>query len=291
MLFNRDMKHILSFLFFIFSLTVSAQTLYQPYDRQQVEKLLREAESMPRNTNWMMHFARKFYGTPYVGGTLDRDSAERLVVNLRELDCTTYVETVLALAICAKNGEKSFDDYCKHLTDVRYIDGKIDYVHRQHYFSIWIEDNLKQGLIKNVPQNSPPFSATQKLHGITYMTHHVSAYHMLSAHSEWLPGISKMEKSMEGKVYPYIPKTALRPSATNNKLLRNCIQDGDIIAILTTKKGLDTTHIGIASWHKDGLHLINASSVYKKVHDDPTLFYNYLMKNNSSIGIRVVRIK
>ena len=72
---------------------------------------------------------------------------------------------------------------------------------------------------------------------------------------------------------------------------RNAIHDGDIIAIITNKKGLDTTHIGIASWHKDGLHLLNASSIHKKVIDEPMTLYTYMHKHPVQIGIRVCRVQ
>lgn len=283
------MKQILLSLFLaISSVCAAAQDIVcQQSDRQKIETLLKDASKMPASTNWMMHFARQFFDVPYVGGTLDKDKEERLIVNLRELDCTTYVETVLALAMCARNGETTFNDYCHHLCDVRYIDGKVAYVNRQHYFTVWIEDNISQGIVSRVEDKSA-FTATQTLH-VDYMTTHVSSYKMLSAHKEWLPGIRKMEQQMKGRKYKYIPKSALKPTAQNNSKLRKIIKDGDIIAILTSKKGLDTTHIGIASWHKDGLHLINASSIHKKVVDEPMTFYDYMQRHPSQIGIRVVR--
>ena len=80
---------------------------------------------------------------------------------------------------------------------------------------------------------------------------------MLKAHPEWKSGIRKLEQSVNGKRYRYVPKGKI----ANTAVFRNAIHDGDIIAIITNKKGLDTTHIGIASWHKDGLHLLNASSI------------------------------
>ena len=65
----------------------------------------------------------------------------------------------------------------------------------------------------------------------------------------------------------------------------------DIIAIITSKKGLDTSHIGIAVWKTDGLHLLNASSIHRKVIVEPMLLKNYMLKHPSQLGIRVVRLK
>lgn len=288
------MHRILSIILLsLLHLMVQAQNItYQNADKQKVEQLLRKASKELKQTNWMMYFARQFFGTPYVGGTLDKAKKEQLVVNLRELDCTTYVETVLALSLCAKQGETAFADYCRHLREVRYSGGNISYTNRQHYFTVWMEENAKQGIISIIEPDKlmPPFTAVQTVN-INYMTTHVPSYKMLSQHPEWIAGIKDMEKSVTGKKYKYIPKELTKPTTDNNKLLRQYIKDGDIIAILTSKKGLDTTHIGIASWHSDGLHLINASSVHKKVVDEPMSFYEYTMKHPSQIGIRVSRMK
>ena len=110
---------------------------------------------------------------------------------------------------------------------------------------------------------------------------------MLKAHPEWKPGIRKLEQSVNGKRYRYVPKGKI----ANTAVFRNAIHDGDIIAIITNKKGLDTTHIGIASWHKDGLHLLNASSIHKKVIDEPMTLYTYMHKHPVQIGIRVCRVQ
>ena len=92
---------------------------------------------------------------------------------------------------------------------------------------------------------------------------------------------------MNGKRYRYVPKGKI----ANTAVFRNAIHDGDIIAIITNKKGLDTTHIGIASWHEDGLHLLNASSIHKKVIDEPMTLYTYMHKHPVQIGIRVCRVQ
>lgn len=278
---------LISFLLFFSSFTSAASE--QSANKQKVETMLNAAKLQDSSTNWMMYFAKQFYGTPYVGGTLDRENNERLVVNLNQLDCTTYVETVLALSLCAKNNEKTYDDYLRHLRQIRYIDGEVSYIKRKHYFTTWIDENVKQGIVDNIKTANPPFSAVQTV-SVNWMTKHPDSYFMLRNHSEWLSGIRAMENAISGKKYPYIPKENLRPTTANNQTLKKFIQDGDIIAILTSKKGLDTTHIGIASWHKNGLHLINASQIHKKVIDEPMLFYDYMQKHPTQIGIRVVRM-
>jgi hypothetical protein len=72
--------------------------------------------------------------------------------------------------------------------------------------------------------------------------------------------------------------------------MRNAVKDGDIIAITTSKAGLDTSHIGIAVWHRDGLHLLNASQIHQKVVEEPMTMYQYMQKHPSQTGIRVVKL-
>lgn len=263
-----------------------AGTLYEKQDSIKIVSLLKVASQLKQKpASWMLWFGKKFAGVPYVGGTLDKTAAEHLIVNTRQLDCTTYVEMITALTMCAQNHETSFTAYCNHLKHVRYIGGEVSYVKRQHYFTVWMDDNEKEGIVKNISPN-PPFTAVQKVN-VNWMSTHVSSYKMLTAHPEWRTDIRKLEQSVSGKSYRYIPKGKI----ANTQLFRNTIKDGDIIAIITNKKGLDTTHIGIASWHKDGLHLLNASSIHKKVIDEPMTLYQYMQKHPVQIGIRVCRVK
>lgn len=263
----------------------SLPIIYQRQDSLRIVNLLREAaQQKAKPKSWMLWFGKKFAGVPYVGGTLDATKEEQLVVNTRQLDCTTYVEMVTALTMCAEKKVTSFAAFCNHLKHVRYVGGEVAYVKRQHYFTVWMEDNEREGIVKNIAPN-PPFSAIQTV-SVNWMSTHRSSYKMLSAHPQWASGIRSLEQSVNGKRFRYVPKGSI----ANTHVFRNAIHDGDIIAIITNKKGLDTTHIGIASWHRDGLHLLNASSIHKKVIDEPMTLYQYMQKHPVQIGIRVCRV-
>lgn len=267
--------------------TASARTVkadYRRSDSVKVVRLLRQAAQPDTSTNYMIYFARQLCGLPYVGKTLEKNEDEKLVVNLRQLDCTTYVESVLALTMCAKQGQTSFKDYCRNLQQIRYKDGEVRYTNRLHYFTYWMNENVRKGIVKHVGGSPELFSATQTVNA-DYMTTHVDLYPMLVKRKDRIPQIRNMEKAITGNRYAYIPKSKLGDS----KLLRNTIRNGDIIVILTSRKGLDTSHIGIAVWHADGLHLLNASSIHKKVVEEPKTFKQYMMEHKSHIGIRIVR--
>lgn len=265
------------------------EVTYLKADKNKIQTLLNEARRVATSNkepkSWMLWFGKKFLGVPYVGGTLDAAKQEKLVVNTSQLDCTTFVEIVTALTMCAEKKEESFEAFCQHLLHVRYINGQMAYEKRQHYFTAWIDDNVKEGIIEDIQVN-PPFTAVQKI-SVNWMTTHSRDYKMLRGNAERLRGIKDLENSINGKTCRYIPKGDI----ANDSLFRETIHDGDIIAIVTNKKGLDTTHIGIASWHEDGLHLLNASSIHKQVVDEPMTLKTYMSKHPVQVGIRVCRVK
>lgn len=232
-----------------------------------------------------LYFARELKGTPYVAHTLDRTDDERMVINIRELDCTTYLENVLALTQCAKAHELSFEAFKRHLRDIRYRQGVLSYENRLHYYQWWVEDNERMGFVKEINLPNPPFTAVQTLK-INYMSTHQDSYDMLRHHPERVRALKVIEDQTNGKKVRYIPKAEIK----NTKLMRETIHDGDILAIVTKKKDLDTTHLGIAVWKKDGLHLLNASMIYKKVVEDTMTLREYMMQREYHIGIRVARI-
>lgn len=290
------MKKIILFLITCtFVLQTKAQSTVPQYtseDSIRVMNLLQSAEkdaakdSTAGQTMLRIGRAIEKMNIPYVAHTLEPNDQERLIINLRELDCTTFVESAMALTLCVRSGRTTFDDYCRILQKIRYWQGRApQYIRRLHYFTSWIEDNTTMDLVRELQTPNPPFTAVQTVQA-HYMTQHVDKYRMLTVNPQDVPMIREMEKRIEGKKYRYIPKQQLY----NNRQLRNTIHDGDIIVIITNIKGLDTQHIGIAAWHADGLHLLNASSIHHRVIEEPMTLRQYLYKHPTMPGIRVVRI-
>lgn len=266
--------------------TWAAGPQYTRQDSLKAVQLMKNAASQPSGTNLIIYIAEQLKGIPYVAHTLEPNNNERLIINLRQLDCTTFVEQVAALYLCVKERKTTFADYCKMLQKLRYEGGaEPHYTKRLHYYSSWIEDKKSMDICKEIQSPNPPFTKVQRL-SLNWMTTHVNDYRMLKNNPSWVPQIRKMEQKMEGRQYRYIPKEQIK----NTRLLRNTIKDGDIIAIITNKKGLDTQHLGFALWHKDGLHLLNASSIHKKVIDEPMTLRTYLYKHPSMPGLRIIRL-
>lgn len=261
---------------------MKAQTTYQQADSLKICQLLRQAN---RETS-VLWLARQFLDVPYVAHTLEVNDDERLVVNTRQLDCTTLVETVAALKLCTQAGKHGFADYLNTLRQLRYRQGRMaGYPSRLHYFTDWIRDKVAMQLVTDIQQPNPPFSAVQTVN-VDYMSTHTSAYKALKTSAALVSEIRAAEQSLTGMKVRYIPKRSLRNSA----LLRKVIKDGDILAITCNKKGLDIAHLGFAVWRSNGLHLLNASMIHKKVIEEPMTLYQYMQKHKTHTGIRVVRI-
>lgn len=267
--------------------------VYESEDSVRVEALLRSANRLSRDSSLMLHYARQFLGVPYVAHTLEsKDGQERLVVNLRQMDCTTLVETVTALTLASSHGGTGWKDYCRWLKTLRYRHGEMDgYASRNHYFSQWIESAQSLGLVEEVTggrdSDAFPFTATQHLH-LHYMSRHRTAYPAIATNDEEARRVAQHEKAFAGKQVCYIP--AALTECSRQEL--SCVQDGDILALVTKKDGLDVSHLGLAVWGDDGLlHLLNASSISHRVVLDSTPLCRYLEQHPSSVGIRVIRVR
>ena len=260
---------------------------YLPEDSILIERLLREAKESRGETPRTLWFGQQFLGRPYVAHTLENGTEEHLIVNTRGLDCTTFVETVAALSLCDSHGQRTFGDFCRWLQKLRYRQGQIDdYTSRLHYFTQWGEDNEQMGLVENILELFDYDGFATQTVRINYMSQHPDLYKHLKRNPHFVPVIRQQERAVSGKRFRYLPKSRLNASSRELSF----IHTGDIVAIITSKEGLDTSHLGFAVWQNGSLHLMHASSLYKKVVLDTKTFYDYSQGQRGQLGIRVFRI-
>ena len=252
-------------------------------DSIRVEKWLKEAKALPQDSCRTLHFAKQMLGYPYVAGTLDGNDEEKLVISVGEVDCTTFVETVLAFCIADKRGERSFDGFKQALMQIRYRDGILNgYASRLHYFSDWIRNNEKMGFVKEC--TSETVCSEPKELWLDFMTTHVDSYLPMKKDASLVAELASQEKEWQGTVVSYIPKEKLNLPPTELK-----IKDGDVLALVTNIKGLDIVHVGFAFWKDNQLHLLHASSSAKKVIEDPKTQYESSKNTKAHIGVRAIR--
>ena len=121
-------------------------------DRTIFDELIRfldrEKSSLEYPDQLILKIGKFFLGTPYSAGSLEK-TAEHLIVNLRECDCVTFVENVVALALLIESEQKSFHTFRKLVQKIRYRQGRLQgYSSRLHYFSDWIHDNQRKGILR-----------------------------------------------------------------------------------------------------------------------------------------------
>lgn len=259
--------------------TTVAQPSYTKADSCIITKILQQ-----KGDTSIENIAMQFIGIPYVAGTLDRETEERLTINLQELDCTTFVEQITAIALTANSEKKDFEELCNKLNRLRYRNGKCSgYSSRLHYISQWIEQAERSGLLYEI--RGKAHQATQILN-LNFMSKHPESYKQLRENPLLIKEIEEGEKAFKNIKIEYIPKEFLNRGPEELE-----IKNGDILAIVTAIEGLDVTHIGFALWKESNLHLIHASSSKGETIIDKETLYDYMKSKKNNLGIRVFRAK
>lgn len=226
--------------------------------------------------------ATYFLGKPYVAHTLDKNDLEVLTVNLRELDCFTFVENVIALTLTVIDEEPTFDTFISKLQSIRYRDGEIlGYQSRLHYTSDWLHENEKNGVLKNISEEIGGINDSKE---INFMSEHQDSYKQLKSDDNLLKEIVKVEKQInEREGFYYLPKDKIA-------IAEPLIPHMSMIGFTTKIKGLDVTHVGFA-YRSDGeLRFIHASSVVNQVIIDEQTLSDYCGNRDSCTGIIVAKV-
>ena len=225
--------------------------------------------------------ARRFIGTPYAAGTLEH-SPEMLTVNIDSMDCTTFVETVLALAYTAAEGRQSWRDFTYNLQRLRYRQGEVDgYASRLHYPSAWIVDNTARGNLKEVTDDVA--GARHVVKSLDYMSAHRNDYPALADSTNYA-AVRNMEAGFSNHRYPVVKAPQVKASS-----ILPAGRPGDVVLFTTSTRGLDVTHMGILTYDGKEFHFIHASRKAGKVVEEPLTLSEYVRRNRNE-GIRLVRL-
>jgi hypothetical protein len=261
-----------------------SQVLYNEKDVQQFNSIISQAEKINLSDSSIdkivLQVGKQFTGRPYVGGVLDVPETESLVIDLSQLDCVTFLENTLALAIIIKSNKKQFEDFCNELRFIRYRRGVLDgYVSRLHYFYDWINDNQKKGILENI---TATIGGKLFIKQINIMSGNRAKYAHLKDENAW-NSIKKIEEELSSMNKFFVPKQEI-------KLAESKIHDGDLIAFATSVEGLDIAHVGIAIHVNGTLHLLHASSLNRKVEISDVSLSEMIAKKPSYTGIVVSRL-
>lgn len=223
--------------------------------------------------------AQRFVGAPYTPGLLEVPQTEQLVVNLREFDCVTYVEQMLAIARVVAADEPTYARFRDELRRIRYRAGQLaGYPSRLHYFSEWISDNDAKGVVTNITQQ---LGGVRDTSGIDFMSQHIPSYRQL-ADSVNLAAIRDKEAELSS-----FPRYAIAEDRIAS--IADGIQTGDVIAATSTLPGLDIAHTGFAIRIDGRLHLMHAPLVGSVVEISERPLADRILTIQAQDGIMVAR--
>lgn len=259
--------------------------IYSQEDRAICKTLLKSArergDRLKPFSELILAVGRHFLDAPYKPDTLEREGPEELVVNLRAFDCVTFVENAVVLAGLIRSGKTAFADFTAALKRIRYRRGRCDgYASRLHYFTDWIYDNGRKGLVRDI---------TSEIGGIPFR----KTFHWLTDHREDYPGLKDplafrrlriIEGTCSRRPLFFIPKASLEEAGDR-------ITDGDIIAITTDERGLDISHTGLSVRIGGQFHFLHASSAAGRVVLSEITLNRYLQGRRSRTGIIVCRAR
>jgi hypothetical protein len=180
-------------------------------NRRRVEQLLSKTKHDRSASSRIDVLSRHFLGHLYKDSPLigSADTAEVFTASLDRFDCVTYLETVVALARAS-----NVDDFTEWLRKIRYERGRIQWERRNHYMTLWIRNNVREGIIRPVSMPAVPILRMERV---------------LNA----VPGLDPQRTRMK-----CVPKRAV-------PRLEPHLQSGDLIFFASTRKNLDVFHAGI----------------------------------------------
>ncbi|MEY3249584.1 MAG: hypothetical protein RL742_1627 [Bacteroidota bacterium] len=258
----------------------AARRFFDPADQQILAEKIACCDPAQPLAARVLAVAQSFLGAPYAQGLLDQSAEEQLALNLRGLDCWTFVEYSLAIALAAE-AESPAEAFPQYVRQLRYRSGKIDgYGSRLHYFSSWLAQAQELGYLTDVTGELPGAAVYRK--PVNYMSTHPDAYPALKD-PETLRQIDTTERLLNLQQRYFIPQQRVRD-------MEAAIEDGDLIAITSGKPGLDIAHEGFAVRVNGRVHLLHASSLAKRVVISAQPLAEYLITQRGQTGIWVARL-
>lgn len=201
----------------------------------------------------------RLLGTPYGADMLigSATQPEQLVIDLRRVDCFTYLDYVEA---ARRSGDRN--QFTQNLINARYAGGQVDFLHRKHFFTDWAR----------VDRTAATDITGSLSSGAVTLTKHLNAK---GDGSTYLPTLPVVDRDIT-----YIPSNAFTNSVISQ------LHTGDYLGAYADAPGLDVTHVGIFVSTPNGPMFRNASSLDANMQVVDTPITQYL---NTVPGLVVLR--
>lgn len=220
--------------------------------RRRVEHLLSETKNDRSPASRIDVLSRHFLGHSYKPNPLigSADKVEVFTASLDGFDCVTYIETILALARASK-----VDDFIEWLRRIRYERGCVQWERRNHYMTLWIRNNVREGIIRPVSMPAVPIIRRERVLNV-------------------VPGLAARRTRVKCIPKPAVPR--LEPH----------LQSGDLIFFVSSRKNLDVFHAGIIVRDGDSILMRHASRSQGFVVEQELSDF---LKANRMAGVIVMR--
>ena len=220
--------------------------------RRRVQQLLSETKYERCTSSRIDVLSRHFLGHSYKPNPLigSVDTAEVFTASLDGFDCVTYLETIVALARAS-----NVDDFVEWLRKIRYEHGRIRWERRNHYMSLWIRNNVRNGIIRPVSMAALPIVSRERVLNV-------------------VPGLHPQRTRVK-----CVPKAAVSRFEPH-------LQSGDLIFFVSTRKHLDVFHAGIIVHDGKSMLMRHASRSGGRVVEQKL---SEFLKANRMAGVIVVR--
>jgi hypothetical protein len=227
-------------------------------------------------------------GTPYVPYSLEEylrkggsPLQEPLSVSLAYFDCVTLVESCLAVARLARSDETpTWMRFGQAIERMRYRGGKrTGYTSRLHYFSEWISDGEKRGLVRDISKELGGAADNRQLR---FMTEHREQYPALR-NDRLIDDVEEIERRIS-RTPRYVVAVERIPQIASR------IETGDVLGFATRISGLDVTHTAFAYRDKEGtLRVLHAPLSGGAVEITRATLPEYVAAIRRASGILVAR--
>ncbi len=189
---------------------INSDDAIKPRDTRLIRRLIAESKTQPNIGQRIKIISSSLIGYPYIVNPLvgSATEPEMFVTRMDGFDCVTYLETVLALA-----GSQNVGDFVERLRETRYEGGDVSWRKRLHYTTDWSRYHIKRGFLLDLTRGDETVLRTKTL--------------------DFLKGFKPKTAR-----FRYFPKRKL-------KSVSRRLENGDLIYFVSTRKGLDTFHVGL----------------------------------------------
>lgn len=236
------------------------QILLGKFSRNELHRIINESSRIGDPGTRTAFLSGQFLDTDYAESTLigDKDTSEVFVINLKEVDCLTFIEYIEAMRL-----SDSFSKFAENVKRIRYKSGIVSFENRNHFFTDWKKYN--SDFVVDITEG---MSAQRTIKIQKFLNEKEDGTY-------FLPGIHPVEREIA-----YIPAGAI------DDLILDTLRTGDYIGIYSHAKGLDVSHAGIIIKDGENIYLRHASSQkeYRKVIDQD--FKNYIVNKPGVVVFR-----